>query len=264
MRELSLFSGAGGGLLGTKLLGWKHCGYVEYNDYCQRVIRQRILDGILENAPIFGDIRAFIDEGYAASYTGLVDVVTAGFPCQPFSVAGKQQGENDERNMWPQTLAVLRTVRPRLALLENVPGLLAHPYARRIFGDLAESGFNVEWCQLGVDDIGGPHRRKRIFIVAHANDKDEQSLPLDAEEQGRMANTDQQGLERRERRAERRFLTINKLSPQPLWWRDWPHNVSGSYLRGANDGVAHGMDRLKALGNGQVPAVVRAAWELLA
>ena len=97
MRELSLFSGAGGGLLGTYLLGWIPVGYVEQNDYCQRVIAARIADRILPDAPIFGDIRAFIRDGYAASYQGMVDVLTAGFPCQPFSVAGKRKGGTDKR-----------------------------------------------------------------------------------------------------------------------------------------------------------------------
>src|SRR3990167_11417581 len=98
MRELSLFSGAGGGLLGSKLLGWNCVGYVESNEYCQKVLRQRIADGFLDAAPIFGDIRKFISEGYAASYQGMVDVVTAGFPCQPFSISGKGFGKDDHRN----------------------------------------------------------------------------------------------------------------------------------------------------------------------
>lgn len=127
MNELSLFSGAGGGLLGTHLLGWIPIGYVEYDDYCQRIIAARIADGILPDAPIFGDINAFISEGYADAYSGLVDVVSAGFPCQPFSVAGQRKGDDDERNKWPQTLDVIRRIRPPIALLENVPGLLAHP-----------------------------------------------------------------------------------------------------------------------------------------
>ena len=92
MRELSLFSGAGGGLLGTKLLGWEPIGYVEWDDYCQRVIAARIRDGYLPNAPIFGDIKAFIDSGCAELYRGITDVISAGFPCQPFSVAGKRKG----------------------------------------------------------------------------------------------------------------------------------------------------------------------------
>ena len=92
MNELSLFSGGGGGLLGTMLLGWRPIGYVEWNDYCQRIIAARIRDGYLPDAPIFSDIRAFIRDGYAASYQGMVDVITGGFPCQPFSNAGKRLG----------------------------------------------------------------------------------------------------------------------------------------------------------------------------
>ena len=103
MNELSLFTGAGGGLLGTKLLGFRHIGYVEWDNYCQRIIAQRIIDGLLDNAPIFGDIRAFIGDGYAEAYQGMVDIITAGFPCQPFSVAGKRKGADDNRNMWPAT-----------------------------------------------------------------------------------------------------------------------------------------------------------------
>jgi len=97
VNELSLFSGAGGGLLGTHLLGWKHIGYVEFNDYCQRVIAARIKDGILDNAPIFTDVCQFVQSGAAQQYRGFADVVTAGFPCQPFSVAGKRAGADDER-----------------------------------------------------------------------------------------------------------------------------------------------------------------------
>jgi DNA (cytosine-5)-methyltransferase 1 len=167
MRELSLFSGAGGGLLGTKLLGWENVGYVEFNDYCQRIIRQRILDGIFDPAPIFGDIRAFINEGYAESYKGLVDVITAGFPCQPFSVAGKQAGEDDPRNMWPQTCECIRIIRPPVVFLENVPGLLSgHGYYGKILGQLAESGYNVRWCCLSAARVGANHKRERLWILA--------------------------------------------------------------------------------------------------
>jgi DNA (cytosine-5)-methyltransferase 1 len=168
MRELSLFSGIGGGLLGTKLLGWRSVGYVEWNEYCQRVLRQRIEDGWLDEAPIFGDLRAFIADGYARAYQGLVDVITAGFPCQPFSVAGKQRGAEDERNMWPQTIECIRLVRPRYVLLENVPGLLAGGYLGTILGELAESGFDAKWRVLSAAEVGAPHKRDRLWIVAHS------------------------------------------------------------------------------------------------
>ncbi len=182
MYELSLFSGAGGGLLGTHLLGWEPVGYVENDDYCQRVIAARIADGILRDAPIFGDIRAFISEGYADSYSGLVDVVSAGFPCQPFSVAGQRKGDADDRNLWPETIDVIRRVRPRFASLENVPGLLAHPYARRIYGDLAESGYDCQWRRLSAAETGAPHRRDRWWCIAHTNQFDDDNGRLGTSE----------------------------------------------------------------------------------
>jgi hypothetical protein len=169
VRELSLFSGVGGGLLGTKLLGWRTVGYVEWDDYCQRVLRQRIEDRILDEAPIFGDIRAFIADGYAGAYQGLVDVITAGFPCQPFSVAGKRRWGADERNMWPQTIECIRLVRPRYALLENVPGLLNSGYFPTIIGDLSESGYDAKWCTLSAAEVGAPHKRDRLWIVAQTD-----------------------------------------------------------------------------------------------
>jgi len=165
LNELSLFSGAGGGLLGTMLLGFRPIGYVEWDDYCQRVLAARIRDGILPAAPIFGDIKAFISDGYAASYTGMVDVITAGFPCQPFSVAGKQKGADDERNMWPATAECIGIVKPRFVLLENVPGV--RKYLPVVVRDLRRLGYEVSRpLILGADDVGAPHRRKRIWIMA--------------------------------------------------------------------------------------------------
>jgi len=165
LTELSLFTGAGGGVYASKLLGHRVVGYVEWNDYCQRVIAQRIDDGIFDSAPIFGDVRKFVREGYADAYRGLVDVVSGGFPCQPFSVAGSQLGVDDPRNMWPATRDVLDAVRPRFAFLENVPGLASNGYFGTILGDLSSLGYDAEWCVLGADDCGAPHIRKRLWIL---------------------------------------------------------------------------------------------------
>ncbi len=234
MRELSLFSGVGGGLLGTYLLGWKPIGYVEFNDYCQRVIAQRIADGILPNAPIFGDVRTFISEGYAASYTGLVDVVTGGFPCQPFSIAGERRGADDERNMWPATAECVRIVRPRCCFFENVVGLLSSGYFGVIVADLAALGYGVRWGVLSACAYGAPHPRKRVFIVAYA----------DGAGRGQQC-----GREQHEKNGDpQRDVHFWSRTPEPT--------------RVAH-GVVHRMDRLRACGNGQVPAVVRAAWHLL-
>ncbi len=170
MKELSLFSGAGGGLLASKyFLEWKTIGYVEYEEYCQKVLKQRIKDGLLDEAPIFGDIRTFIREGYAESYKGLVDVVSGGFPCQPFSVAGKKQADKDERNMWPATCEVIDIIRPPYIFLENVPGLLSCEYFGTILLDLAQIGYNVRWCCLSAKEVGAPHKRERLWVFAHTN-----------------------------------------------------------------------------------------------
>ncbi len=339
MRELSLFTGAGGGLLGTHLLGWRPVGYVEWNDYCQRVIAARIRDGILPDAPIFGDVNTFNREGYAASYQGMVDVVTGGFPCQPFSLAGKRLAADDPRNGWPATIECLRLVRPQWALLENVPGLITSGYFGTILGDLAESGFDCRWRVLSAAEVGAPHKRDRLWIVAHTNRREQgwreqpqrgqdwgnadvaghgtQGTLADAESQRQRPRTKEPGEDRRSglimdgaktwhdiehssqdvadahqgrrpwwageqrpgwgRQSEdgsSESITVPErqslaLGDRPTGERSQPAVTGGDWWavepdvgRVAN-GVAARVDRLTALGNGQVPAVVRAAWLLM-
>lgn len=275
MRELSLFCGAGGGLLGTCLLGWRPVGYVEQNDYCQRVIAARIADRILPDAPIFGDVRAFIRDGYAASYQGMVDVITAGFPCQPFSVAGKRKGGTDKRNLWPATIQCIRLVRPRYALLENVPGLLVHRYFGTILRTLAESGYSASWRVLSAAECGAPHKRARLWIVAHdASDRCTWHRNITAEpcEIQKWNDSD----------AESSAVSDTYSDDEErggcdvqMGWQSLQGNVETNNVFRGNQwsiepdvgrvayGVPARMDRLTALGNGQVPAVVRAAWSLL-
>ena len=294
MNELSLFTGAGGGVLGTKLLGWRTVGYVEWDKYCQQIIEQRIEDDFLDEAPIFGDIDHFIESGASKKYSGFVDVVTAGFPCQPFSVAGKKKGQDDERNKWPQTIQCIRDVRPRYALLENVPGLLNSGYFGEILTSLAQAGFDARWCVLGADDVGAPHRRKRLWILADS--ESERHGRRDREERGDEGRNLQQseqtgsavGRETEGRCGSRREDVADsdekrpqgvrpddgqkrweieggspglrdgaELGRKPDWWATEP-NVG----RVAH-GVASRVDRLKAIGNGQVPQCVATAWRLL-
>ena len=249
MKELSLFTGAGGGLLASHLLGWSPVGYVEINDYCQRVIKQRILDGYIPNAPIFGDIRSFNHEGFAASYQGMVDVVSAGFPCQPFSQAGQRKGGNVEKNMWPATMDTIRIIKPRWVWLENVRGLLA-PYNRqpayfgRILQDLANNGYDANWTLLGGHEIGLPVDGKRIFIAA----------------------TNGQCLDGLQ--AIHAFDSfIEKAAHQKQVFLGSIRGALGAdcypNLLRNRDAVATIMERLKAIGNGQSPPLVEAAWTYL-
>ena len=268
MYELSLFTGAGGGLLGTHLLGWTPVGYVEFDDYCQRIIAQRIEDGILPRAPIFGDVRTFASEGYAASYTGLVDVITAGFPCQPFSTAGKRAGVDDSRNMWPATLDVVRVVRPRFAFLENVPGLLSSGYFGTILGDLAESGYDARWRILSAAEMGAPHKRNRLWIVADASSggfrESKQNIRTRELDPDRccedVADAEGTGLSQRANatsRQQKNQGVIGRLERSD-WWQVEPD------VGRMADGVASRVDRLKAIGNGQVPLCAAIAFLLLA
>ena len=174
MYELALFAGAGGGVLGGTLLGWRTVGAVEINPYCREVPLRRQEDAILPPFPIWDDVRTFTKRNNqcrpfirALCSIRRELVITAGFPCQPFSVAGKRHGADDERNMWPDTIRILREIRPRFALLENVPGLLSTPYWGTILGDLAESGFDAKWRMLSAAECGAPHRRDRLWILAH-------------------------------------------------------------------------------------------------
>ena len=247
MRELSLFSGAGGGLLGTALLGWRPVGYVEWDDYCQRVLAARIKDGFLPDAPIFGDIQAFNRDGYATAYQGLVDVVTGGFPCQPFSVAGRRAGADDSRNMWPATIECIRLVRPRYAFLENVPGLLTSGYFGTILGDLAESGYDCRWRILSAAEVGAPHKRDRLWIVANATSQSRNECSFDT-----VWSRPRNGKEWKPRRQDFGILPIGSN------WEIYQPRICRE-----DDGVSNRVDRFRAIGNGQVPAVVRAAWQLL-
>lgn len=168
MNELSLFTGAGGGLLGSILLGWRTIGAVEIDEYCCEILEQRQKDGCLERFPIWNmDIKEF-NTYVAQTYTGMVDVITAGFPCQPFSVAGKQQGKKDERNCWPQTRDTIGIVRPRHIFLENVPGLLVHEYIWTILSEITALGYDSKWGIISAKDVGAPHLRKRWWLVAQS------------------------------------------------------------------------------------------------
>ncbi len=277
MNELSLFTGAGGGVLGTHLLGWRPIGYVEWDDYCQRVIAARIRDGFLPAAPVFGDVREFAQSGAADEYRGFADVVTAGFPCQPFSVAGKQRAADDERNMWPATVEVIRRVQPQSVLLENVPGLVSCGYLGVVLGDLAALGYVGRWGVLGACDAGAPHRRDRLWIVAHAaRQSGDGCTHQPAQRLGGSVS------EPRDGGGAAHVADANSIGSSGSWWTfdpgsaasegNWEDNRAfdgsrwgiESRLGRVANGVSNRVDRLKALGNAQVASVVRMAWEALA
>lgn len=271
MRELSLFTGAGGGVLGTRqILGWKAIGYVEKDQYCQRVIAKHIREGRLDEAPIFGDIRNFLREGFAEQYQGVADVISAGFPCQPFSHAGKRMGKIDDRNLWPETMECIRIIRPRHAILENVVGLLRSGYFGDILGDLVQSGYDCRWRILSAAELGAPHKRDRLWIVATDNRHEEVADTEGQREQWSGLRAHEPESQRRRRPgdgSEQGHAGVYQAEPgrwtaEDVGSDDWWTAEPG--MGRVADGVADRLDRLRAIGNGQVPVVAAAAWLLLA
>lgn len=243
MRELALFAGAGGGILGGKLLGWRTVCAVELDAYCRRVLLARQRDGMLEPFPIWDDVRTFDGRPWRES----VDVVSGGFPCQDISIAGSGAGLHGARSgLWLEMARIIFEVRPKQVFVENSPMLTARGLGR-VLGDLAELGFDARWGVLGADAIGAPQHRERIWILADANDARRQR----AERQGQP----------REAREEWTPTRSELVRPDSGLWPPGPREVHRIPVR--PHGVAKRMDRLRALGNGQIPAVAANAYRAL-
>ena len=155
----SLFSGIGGLDLGLERAGMRVVWQVENNPFCRKVLAKHWPD-----VPCYEDVKTLTGEELEP-----VDVICGGFPCQPVSVAGTQKGTDDERWLWPEFNRLIRILRPRYAILENVPGLFTVQHGQ-IFGDilrdLAEGGYDAEWDRLPAASVGAPHLRQRVFIIA--------------------------------------------------------------------------------------------------
>ena len=164
MNELALFAGAGGGILGGKLLGWRTVCAVEWDAYARDVLVARQNDGCLEAFPIWDDVQTFDGK----PWRGRVDVVSGGFPCQDISAAGKGAGIEGERSgMWKHMARIIGEVLPQFVFVENSPMLVGRGLAV-VLADLAEMGYDARWGVLGAIDAGAPHKRDRIWIVANA------------------------------------------------------------------------------------------------
>ena len=182
MRSLHLFAGAGGGLLADKLLGHTPVCAVEVNEYCQQVLAARQADGSIPWFPIFADVVEFDGR----PWRGVVDVVAGGFPCQDISAAGKGVGITGARSgLWAHMARIISEVRPRHAFIENSP-LLARRGLDRVLADLAAMGFDARWGIVSAAEVGAPHKRDRIWILADASSgRCGQSCERQVEQQGR-------------------------------------------------------------------------------
>ena len=262
LRELALFAGAGGGILGGELLGWRTVCAVEIEPYPACVLAQRQNDGLLPPFPIWDNVCTFDGR----PWRGRVDVVSGGFPCQDISAAGKSAGITGEKSgLWMEMARIIGEVRPRYVFVENSPMLTSRGLGI-VLGDLAAMGFNAKWGILGAADVGAFHIRKRIWIVADSNrdDRGANEREPDAWANGRhkpswssrdVADTESKGSSCRWRKVGTGAQHAG--SSGSSWWETEPD------VGRVVDGMAARVDRIKAIGNGQVPQCAAMAWKFL-
>nr|DAS38428.1 MAG TPA: Cytosine specific methyltransferase [Caudoviricetes sp.] len=172
LTHLSLCSGIGGIDLAAERAGFETAAQCEIDEYASKVLAKNF-----KGVPNLHDIRTVTNERLKQLGIGTPTVVSAGFPCQPYSLAGKGLGDRDVRDLWGEVARVLGEIRPKWFVGENTPGLFARNnqrYFRRILDDLASLGYTVGWGIWGACDVGAPHRRDRVFIVARNADCDDE------------------------------------------------------------------------------------------
>lgn len=251
MNELALFAGAGGGILGGKLLGWRTVCAVEYEPYAAAILVKRQNDGILQPFPVWDDVRTFDGK----PWRGRVDVVSGGFPCQDISVCGKGAGINGQQSgLWKEMARVICEVRPKFAFVENSP-LLTQRGLSVVLGDLAEMGYDAQWGVLGAANVGLPIKRERIWILAVATGGGGEVCRYSAKKRNL-------GKHRQPQQQVNRFLEELEKEGKQCEVQARTDCVP-PYLCELVDGMAVELDELKATGNGQVPAVAATAFCLL-
>ena len=282
MNELALFAGAGGGILGGHLLGWRTVCAVEWEQYPASVLCARQNEGLLPSFPIWDDVQTFDGK----PWQGIVDVVSGGFPCQDISVAGKGAGiEGNKSSMWKHMARIIYEVRPKFVFVENSPILTSRGLGV-VLADLAKMGFDAEWGVLSAADVGANHKRERIWILAYSklygfastevrrsikktirqkSSRKNDSFNIEGTSslstaKSNVANSKSQGLQRwnNSRNNEQNKSRFGESS-----WSIKDNWVIEPNVGRVANGVAARMDRLKAIGNGQVPLCAATAWRIL-
>ena len=232
LKTMHIFAGHGGGLLADLILGHKPVVAVEWDGYACQVLRERAADGWFPGLRVWeGDVRLFDP----SEYTGSVDIIHAGFPCQDISSAGKQAGIGPETRsgLYREALRIAGIVRPRYLFLENVTDIVTNGLGT-VLADLTALGYDSEWLCLRASDCGASHERDRWWLLANSSStrREERSLPVGIQQEHARHSRDS-------------------------WWKTCPD------LPRVANGLANQSHRLKGIGNGQVPLQAAAAWKLL-
>ena len=274
MRVLSLFSGIGGFDIGLKRAGMRTVAFCEFEPYCQAVLKRH-----WPEVPIYDDVRTLSADTLRRDGVWPIDVIAGGFPCQDLSYAGKRAGIEGERSgLWSEFARLIGEVRPRFAIMENVPGLLSAGHGR-VLGELAALGYDAVWDCVPASAIGAPHRRDRVWIVAYADNarlegwqrggvpecasqwiawsrgasiphtasaKRARQRPVTSWQQGGLADNSRRQLEPR----------LGRVADGLSHWVDesgWLEEPEG--VPRVATGIENRASRLKALGNSIVPQV---------
>lgn len=235
---LDLFSGIGGFALGAYWSDLRFTGhyFIEIEPYAVELYKIRFPESI----PL-GDIQ---NVDYSKLPKGEW-LVTGGFPCQPHSVAGNKKGYNDERDLWTECARMLRELRPAIALFENVPGLFNSndgQFFNRVLSDISESGYDCEWQIISAADIGAPHLRKRLWIVAYPNGK---RFPSNKQRGDCFRKNSQKKPNEWEQ-----LLAITSRDYSIQHWKENEQIITGTY-----DGIPEELDAIKGAGNAIVPQI---------
>ena len=273
LTHFSLFTGIGGIDLAAEWAGFKTIGQCEFADYPTKVLKKH-----WTNVPRWRDVRDVTAESVREKGIRDITVLSAGFPCQPHSVAGERKASDDERDLWPETAERIRILKPKWFLGENVPGLLSSEDGRFFGGilrDLAQMGYSVGWCCYGAGCIGAPHKRERIFIIAYSNSNGQQGR----QNPGSIKEGREDGKKQLERFHKtflcnsysipefQTYTSIGTVRKKRDPWEDTPGEhrgetpgtyweISESPVLGVDDGIPDRVDRSIALGNAVVPQQV--------
>lgn len=239
--HISLCTGYGGIDLGLKRVcpSLRTIAYAEIEAFACEVLLARMEGGQLDAAPIWSDLKSFP----WAEFSGKVDLLTGGYPCQPFSAAGKRLGTEDERHLWPHIAKGIAILKPRVCLFENVEGHITLGLST-VISDLEEMGYKVSWGIFSASECGAVQRRKRVWVMAH--DQSERVQRLWATWKQEPSAHEQQ-----------------KLPVRSSPGADWANGTTEPILLRMDDGGPDWVDRMRLLGNGVVPACAALAFTTL-
>jgi DNA (cytosine-5)-methyltransferase 1 len=247
MNGVALCAGYGGIEIGIERIfdQYRTVCYVEGEAFAASHLVKKMEEGRLDYAPIWSNVRTF--DGIP--WRGKVDIITGGFPCQPYSNAGKQLSEKDPRDLWPDFKRIIGEVRPNFLFFENVSGIVKWRLDQIVL-DLDKLGYDAAWCVMAASDVGALHKRKRWFLLAYLSNSNGEGT-----KRGRRFNGKAQKIKPTKRESHEEDYWGGRFES---WWEVEPS--MGRLV----DGAADWLDKLRLLGNGVVPQQAYSAFQTLA